>query len=284
MTKFLIFKFQRKNELPLQTKGIHFNLSYFRFKSTIFAAIIKKARGYFYFMQKLVIAIDGYSGCGKSSTAKVVAKILGYTYIDSGAMYRAATLYFLQQQVDLSDREAIDKALKHIKISFLTDPENGFQETYLNGKNVEQEIRSMKVSDFVSEVSKIKEVRKELVSQQQQLGKAKGVVMDGRDIGTVVFPDAELKVFMTADLEIRARRRQKELIEKGQEVTLEVIIRNLAERDEIDSTRAESPLVRAEDAVDLDTSYLDFDDQVKKIVELANEKIGLCSKVYGSNH
>ena len=235
-------------------------------------------------MQKLVIAIDGYSGCGKSSTAKVVAKILGYTYIDSGAMYRAATLYFLQQQVDLSDREAIDKALKHIKISFLTDPENGFQETYLNGKNVEQEIRSMKVSDFVSEVSKIKEVRKELVSQQQQLGKDKGVVMDGRDIGTVVFPDAELKVFMTADLEIRARRRQKELIEKGQEVTLEVIIRNLAERDEIDSTRAESPLVRAEDAVDLDTSYLDFDDQVKKIVELANEKIGLCSKVYGSNH
>lgn len=235
-------------------------------------------------MQKIVIAIDGYSGCGKSSTAKAVAKILGYTYIDSGAMYRAATLYFLQRQVDLSDGESIDKALKHIEISFHTDPETGFQETYLNGKNVEQEIRSMEVSDFVSEVSKIKEVRKELVSQQQQLGKAKGVAMDGRDIGTVVFPDAELKVFMTADLEIRARRRQKELIDKGQEVTLEEIIRNLAERDKIDSTRAESPLFRAEDAVEVDTSYLDFDDQVKKIVELANEKIGLYSKAYGSNH
>lgn len=235
-------------------------------------------------MQKIVIAIDGYSGCGKSSTAKAVAKILGYTYIDSGAMYRAATLFFLQHQVDLSDGEAIDKALKHIEISFHTDPETGLQETYLNGKNVEQEIRSMEVSDFVSEVSKIKEVRKELVSQQQQLGKAKGVVMDGRDIGTVVFPDAELKVFMTADLEIRARRRQKELIDKGQEVTLEEIIRNLAERDKIDSTRAESPLFRAEDAVDVDTSYLEFDDQVKKIVELANEKIGLYSKAYGSNH
>ncbi|WP_130273948.1 (d)CMP kinase [Cecembia calidifontis] len=235
-------------------------------------------------MQKIVIAIDGYSGCGKSSTAKAVAKILGYTYIDSGAMYRAATLYFLKHQIDLSDKAAVNKALKHIQISFQTDKASGQQETYLNGENVEQQIRSMEVSDFVSEVSKIKEVRKELVSQQQQLGKAKGVVMDGRDIGTVVFPDAELKVFMTADLEIRAKRRQKELIEKGQEVTLEEIIRNLAERDKIDSTRAESPLVRAEDAVDVDTSYLDFDDQVKKIVELANERIGLYSKAYGSNH
>lgn len=226
-------------------------------------------------MQKIVIAIDGYSGCGKSSTAKAVAKILGYTYIDSGAMYRAATLYFLKQQIDLLERGAINNVLKQIEISFHTDPKTGLQETYLNGQNVEQEIRSMEVSDFVSEVSKIKELRKELVSQQQQLGKAKGVVMDGRDIGTVVFPDAELKIFMTADLEVRAKRRQKELIEKGQEVTLEEIIRNLAERDKIDSTRAESPLFRAEDAVDVDTSYLNFDEQVKKIIDLANKKIGL---------
>ncbi|PSL05670.1 (d)CMP kinase [Cecembia rubra] len=235
-------------------------------------------------MQKIVIAIDGYSGCGKSSTAKAVAKNLGYTYIDSGAMYRAATLYFLQQRVDLSDIDTINKALKHLEISFHTNTRTGLQETYLNGENVEQKIRSMEVSDFVSEVSKIKEVRRELVYQQQQLGRSKGVVMDGRDIGTVVFPDAELKVFMTADLEIRAKRRQKELIDNGQEVTLEEIIRNLDERDKVDSTRAESPLVRAEDAVDVDTSYLDFDDQVKKIMELANERIGQYSRTYGSKH
>lgn len=228
-------------------------------------------------MQKIVIAIDGLSGCGKSSTAKAVAKILGYTYIDSGAMYRAATLHFLDHKVNLESEEDVLSNLKKLKISFDLNPETGKQETYLNGKNVENEIRSMRVSDHVSEVSKIKEVREELVFQQQELGKDKGVVMDGRDIGTVVFPNAELKVFMTADLTIRAKRRLKELNEKGQEVTLDEIVRNLAERDEKDTNRKESPLIRANDAVQLDTSHLEFDDQVDKIVEFAHDRISLYS-------
>jgi CMP/dCMP kinase len=229
-------------------------------------------------MQKIVIAIDGFSGCGKSSTAKALAKILGYTYIDSGAMYRAATLHFLNHKVNLGNIKDVLKHLNEIKISFEYNPETGRQETFLNGMNVEDEIRSMRVSDHVSEVSKIKEVREELVFQQQKLRENKGVVMDGRDIGTVVFPEAELKVFMTADLTIRAKRRLKELQEKGQEVTLDEIVRNLAERDEVDSTRKESPLLMANDAVELDTSQLDFDDQVNKIVEFAENRIGLYSK------
>lgn len=228
-------------------------------------------------MQKIVIAIDGFSGCGKSSTAKAIAKILGYTYIDSGAMYRAATLHFLENKVNLENKEDVLSNLKKLKISFDINPETRKQETFLNGKNVENEIRSMRVSDHVSEVSKIKEVREELVFQQQVLGKDKGVVMDGRDIGTVVFPDAELKVFMTADLTIRAKRRLKELKEKGQEVTLDEIARNLAERDQKDTTRKESPLIMAKDAVELDTSHLEFDDQVGKIVEFAHERISLYS-------
>ncbi|MGY6741910.1 MAG: (d)CMP kinase [Cecembia sp.] len=235
-------------------------------------------------MQNIVIAIDGYSGCGKSSTAKAVARKLGYTYIDSGAMYRAATFHFLNQKVDLNNTEEVVKQLKKIHISFKKNPQTGKQETFLNGENVEEAIRSMEVSNFVSEVSKIKAVREDLVSHQQQLGKAKGVVMDGRDIGTVVFPKAELKVFMTADLEIRAKRRQKELQDSGKEVTLEEIIRNLSERDKIDSTRAESPLLRASDAVEVDTSFLGFEEQVDRIVDLANERIGRYTKAYGSNH
>jgi len=229
-------------------------------------------------MQKIVIAVDGYSGCGKSSTAKALAKILGYTYIDSGAMYRAATLHFLDHKVKLDNKAEVNENLKTLKISFDFNPETGKQETFLNGQNVENEIRSMRVSDHVSEVSKIKEVREGLVFQQQELGKNKGVVMDGRDIGTVVFPEAELKVFMTADLTIRGKRRLKELQEKGQKVTLDEIVRNLAERDEMDSTRKESPLLMAKDALELDTSHLDFDDQVNKIVEFSKERIGLYSK------
>ncbi|MFD2202349.1 (d)CMP kinase [Shivajiella indica] len=229
-------------------------------------------------MQKIVIAIDGFSGCGKSSTAKALAKILGYTYIDSGAMYRAATLHFLNHKVNLENKEDVASSLETLKISFEFNPETGKQETFLNGQNVENEIRSLRVSDHVSEVSKIKEVREELVSQQQDLGKNKGVVMDGRDIGTVVFPDAELKVFMTADLTIRAKRRLKELQEKGQQVTLDEIVRNLAERDEMDSTRKESPLLMAKDAVELDTSHLEFDDQVNQIVSFAKDRIVLYSK------
>lgn len=225
-------------------------------------------------MQKIVIAIDGYSGCGKSSTAKAVAQILGYTYIDSGAMYRAATLHFLNNHVVLSNPKELNKFLESLEISFHLNPDNGKQETYLNGLNVEDEIRSMRVSDYVSEVSKIKEVRIELVTQQQKMGKKKGVVMDGRDIGTVVFPSAELKVFMSADLNIRAERRQKELLERGELVALEKIVQNLAERDQVDTTRKESPLRKAEDAVELDTSLLEFEDQVNQIVSFAKEKIG----------
>jgi cytidylate kinase len=225
-------------------------------------------------MQKIVIAIDGYSGCGKSSTAKSVAKVLNYTYIDSGAMYRAATLHFLNNHVTLSNPKDVAKNLENLEISFHVNPETGKQETYLNGINVEDEIRSMKVSGYVSEVSKIKEVRTALVAQQQHLGRKKGVVMDGRDISTVVFPQAELKVFMTADLNIRAERRQKELLEKGDMVALDKIIQNLAERDQIDSTRKESPLLKADDAEELDTSQLDFDEQVNQIVKLAKKRIG----------
>ncbi|MCH7398653.1 (d)CMP kinase [Belliella sp. DSM 107340] len=225
-------------------------------------------------MSKIVIAIDGFSGCGKSSTAKAVAKALDYTYIDSGAMYRATTLHFLNKLTVLTNPRDIRNALESLNVSFQINPANQKQETYLNGLNVEKEIRSMRVSNYVSEVSKIKEVRQELVSQQQKLGKKKGVVMDGRDIGTVVFPEAELKVFMTADLNIRAVRRQKEILEKGDLVEIKKIIQNLDERDKIDSTRKESPLKKAEDAVEIDTSLLEFDDQVDRIVSLAKEKIG----------
>lgn len=224
-------------------------------------------------MGKIVIAIDGFSGCGKSSTAKAVAKKLGYTYIDSGAMYRAATLHFLNNHTVLSNPKEVSKALDSLKISFHFNPEQQTQETYLNGLNVEDEIRTMRVSEYVSEVSKLKEVRLALVAQQQKLGKSKGVVMDGRDIGTVVFPEAELKVFMTADLSIRASRRQKEILEKGDLIDLEKIKHNLGERDRIDSTRTESPLLKAEDAIEIDTSLLEFDDQVEQIVSLAQEKL-----------
>jgi len=225
-------------------------------------------------MSKIVIAIDGYSGCGKSSTAKAVAKGLGYIYIDSGAMYRAATLHFLDNHVVLTNPKEVQKYLDTLEISFQPNPETGNQDTFLNGLNVESEIRSMRVSDYVSEVSKIKEVREALVAQQQKMGKKKGVVMDGRDIGTVVFPEAELKVFMTADLSVRAQRRQKELLEKGELVDLDKILHNLSERDAIDSSRKESPLLKAEDAVEVDTSGLQFEDQVNQILNLAKEKIG----------
>lgn len=224
-------------------------------------------------MGKIVIAIDGYSGCGKSSTAKAVAKELGYTYIDSGAMYRAATLHFLNNHTVLSNPKEVSKALESLKISFHFDPKEQNQETYLNGLNVEEKIRTMSVSEYVSEVSKIKEVRLALVAQQQKLGKSKGVVMDGRDIGTVVFPEAELKVFMKADLSIRAARRQKEILQKSELIELEKIKHNLEERDRMDSSRAESPLLKAQDAIEIDTSLLEFDHQVDQIVSLAKEKL-----------
>ena len=234
-------------------------------------------------MGKIVIAIDGYSGCGKSSTAKAVAKDLGFTYIDSGAMYRAVTLHFLNHFLSPSNPSDVRKGLESVEITFQVNPDNNKQETYLNGLNVENEIRTMRVSERVSEIAKIKEIRKEMVAQQQRLGRKKGVVMDGRDIGSVVFPDAELKIFMSADLETRAVRRQLELLEKGELVDLDEIKNNLAERDLIDSSRAESPLLKMQDAIEINTSTLTFMEQVAQIVELARKVIEK-EKDYAGNH
>ncbi|OEK04195.1 (d)CMP kinase [Roseivirga misakiensis] len=224
-------------------------------------------------MRKINIAIDGLSGCGKSSTAKVVAKALHYKFIDTGAMYRAVTLYFLQNKVDLMDEDAVEAALNQIYIDFLFNKESQKNETILNKQNVENEIRKMYISENVSAVSAVKAVRIAMVAQQQAMGEEKGVVMDGRDIGSVVFPDAELKVFMTASTEVRAKRRQKELAEKGEQVDLNEIMKNLESRDFQDSTREESPLVKVADAVEIDTSNLKFEDQVQKILDLANDRI-----------
>lgn len=234
-------------------------------------------------MGKIVIAIDGYSGCGKSSTAKAVAKDLGYTYIDTGAMYRAATLHFLNNHLSATNPQDIEKGLKSLEISFHLNPENQSQETYLKGLHVDDAIRSMQVSNNVSRIAALPAVRKDLVAQQQRLAKKKGVVMDGRDVGSVVFPGAELKIFMTADLEKRAVRRQAELLEKGETVPLKDIIENLASRDEIDSTREVGPLIKVEDAIEVDTSNITFAEQVAFIVDKAREIIEK-EKSYASNH
>ena len=224
-------------------------------------------------MKKIVIAIDGNSGCGKSSTAKALAKHLRYIYIDTGAMYRAVTLFFIKHKVDLKNELDVSEALKQIDISFKYNIETSENETFLNGKNVEHEIRQMEVSNLVSPVSEISQVRRKLVDQQRRLGEGKGVVMDGRDIGTVVFPNAELKIFMTADLKVRAARRQLELEEKGTKVDNDEVIENLKNRDIIDSSRADSPLKKAEDAHVVDTSNLTFDEQVNMILELISLKV-----------
>lgn len=224
-------------------------------------------------MKKIVIAIDGYSACGKSSTAKIVAAQLNYAYIDTGAMYRAVTFYFLQRFVNPSNPKAVEEALKNIGIEFHYNTKSGENETYLNGLNVEKEIRGMEVSERVSEVSALPPVRSCMVELQRKMGKKKGVVMDGRDIGTTVFPDAELKVFMTADFEERAARRQRELLEKKQLVELQAVKENLAKRDHIDTTRAESPLRKAEDAFVIDTTHTTMNEQVNMIVSMARELI-----------
>jgi cytidylate kinase len=223
-------------------------------------------------MKKITIAIDGYSGCGKSTTAKEVSQILGYRYIDSGAMYRAVTLYFLEHHVATTNLREVQRALAAIRISFQISA-MGASETYLNGANVEREIREMRISDQVSQVSVLKEVRHAMVEQQRKLGKAKGIVMDGRDIGTVVFPDAELKLFLTADILIRASRRQRELLERDEMVDLDDIVENLRKRDLIDSQRAESPLRKAENAVEMDTTYLTIEEQVEAVCQLAIGRI-----------
>lgn len=203
--------------------------------------------------KNLVVAIDGYSSCGKSTLAKALAKKLGFIYIDSGAMYRAVTLYFIRNQINMSDHAAIVDALQHIELNFHSrDYESHIT---LNGEEVSEEIRQMPVSENVSEVSAIKEVRTEMVRQQQRMGKSKNIVMDGRDIGTTVFKDAQVKLFMTADPKIRAERRFKEMQSKGDNSTsLEDVFENLAHRDYADTTRKESPLVRAEDAIILDNT------------------------------
>jgi len=218
------------------------------------------------------IAIDGFSACGKSTTARVVAAKLGFTYVDSGAMYRAVTYYLLQNNISLTDITAIKEALGRIEVRFERD-EAGNPITCLNGQPVEEEIRKMEVSANVSAVAAISEVRRAMVSLQQQMGAKEGVVMDGRDIGTVVFPEAELKIFMTADPEIRARRRLKELKSKGVEASFTDVKANVAERDHIDSTRDDSPLKKADDAIIIDNSFMDFEEQVDKIITLAKALI-----------
>ena len=225
-------------------------------------------------MKKIIIAIDGNSGCGKSSTAKAIAKELQYVYIDTGAMYRAVTYFFIKNDIDLHNEKDVAEALKQIDISFEYNVSTSKNETYLNGKNVEYQIRQMEVSNLVSPVSEISAVRRKLVEQQRRMGQNKGLVMDGRDIGTVVFPDAELKIYMTASLEVRAERRKLELEEKGVEVNLKEVIENLSNRDKIESSRKDSPLKKAENAVEIDTSNLTFDEQVNKILVLVNKLLG----------
>lgn len=221
-------------------------------------------------MKKIVIAIDGYSSCGKSTMAKDLAKEIGYTYIDTGAMYRMVTLYCIQNGLfheDKIDEEKLEQVINNIDISLRFNPVSGRPDAYLNGINVEKEIRSMEVADKVSLVSTLGFVRKALVAKQQELGQTKGIVMDGRDIGTVVFPNAELKIFVTASPEVRAMRRVKELKEKGETVSFEDVLKNVQKRDEIDTTRKESPLRQAEDALILDNSHLTIEQQKLWLLE-----------------
>ena len=218
-------------------------------------------------MKQLVIAIDGYSSCGKSTTAKAVAADLHYAYVDTGAMYRGVTLFLLELGIDFADLAGIEQALRDISISFRRHRRTGRNELFLNGANREDDIRQMRISNSVSEVSVIPMVRHAMVAQQQRMGRKRGVVMDGRDIGTTVFPDAEVKIFMTAEIVLRARRRQDELAEKGETVPLEDIVENLSKRDHLDSTRTESPLRRAADAVLLDTTHITISEQVDFVLD-----------------
>ena len=219
---------------------------------------------------KIIIAVDGFSSCGKSTFAKAIAARLGYIFIDTGAMYRAVTLYALEHgaiRSGIVDEEAVVKLLDRISITFRFNPERGASDIYVNGDLVEGKIRTIEVSNCVSRVSAIPEVRQKLVAMQQEMGRRRGVVMDGRDIGTVVFPDAELKIFMTADPAVRARRRYDELKAKGDAVSLEEIERNVRERDKADMSRAISPLRQAPDAVVLDTSHMTVEEQMAWFME-----------------
>ncbi len=214
--------------------------------------------------KKIIIAIDGFSSSGKSSMAKWLAKQIGYLYVDTGAMYRAVTLYCLRNALIVGnaiDEQMLQKQLSHIHISFSPNPKTGIPETYLNGENVEKEIRSLEVSNYVSPVSTLKSVRQTLVKQQQEMGKDKGIILDGRDIGTTVFPNAELKIFITATPEIRAERRFLEMQKKGENISFDKVLENVKKRDFIDQNRTESPLKKADDAIVLDNSHVSIEKQ-----------------------
>lgn len=222
-------------------------------------------------MKKITIAIDGFSSTGKSTLAKQLSKHLGYVYVDTGAMYRAIAYFAMQNgyiNADYFDKETLISSLPFIKLHFEFNPELGFAEMYLNDQNIENEIRTLAVSGFVSKIAEVSEVRAKLVEQQQQMGKDKGIVMDGRDIATVVFPDAELKIFMTASAATRAQRRFEELTQKGDSVSYEEVLKNVEERDYIDTHRADSPLIIAHDAIEIDNSHLTKKEQFELVLEL----------------
>lgn len=223
--------------------------------------------------KKITIAIDGYSSTGKSTLAKQLAKKLGYIYVDTGAMYRAVALFAMQNKiisVNVFDKIELINQLNNIALEFRFNSQLGFAEIYLNGVNVEKEIRTIEVSGFVSKIAEVSEVRSKLVEQQQEMGKNKAIVMDGRDIGTVVFPDAELKIFMTASAATRAQRRFDELQQKGDVVTYEEVLKNVEERDYIDTHREDSPLIIADDAVEIDNSLLTREEQFEAVLGLVN--------------
>ena len=227
-------------------------------------------------MRKITIAIDGYSSTGKSTVAKQLADWLAYVYIDTGAMYRAVTLYALENNFiseEKFEKENLINALPKIHLEFKKETPSAKSEIFLNGKNVEKEIRTLHVSEFVSPVAAISEVRKKLVEQQQRMGSEKGVVMDGRDIGTVVLPKADLKIFMNASAEERAKRRYEELLERGDQVTFKDVLENVQERDHIDTTRKDSPLRKADDAIEIDNSEMNLEDQFHIILQLAKDRI-----------
>ncbi len=223
--------------------------------------------------KKITIAIDGFSSTGKSTIAKQLANALGYVYVDTGAMYRAIAFYAMQNNLiskDYINKEKLIESLPQINLQFLFNPNLGFAEMYLNDTNIEKEIRTIEVSNFVSKIAEISEVRSKLVELQKQMGKNKAIVMDGRDIGTVVFPDAELKIFMTASSQTRAKRRFDELQQKGDTVSFEEVLRNVEERDYIDTHRSDSPLVKAENAIEIDNSFLTREQQYQKVMDLVN--------------
>lgn len=220
--------------------------------------------------KKIIIAIDGKSSCGKSTMAKQLAKELGYVYVDSGAMYRAITLYFLRNNVDSNDESQVKEALNEIELDFRLNEQSGQVEIFLNDENVEYLIREMIVAEKVSEVAALGAVRDFAVGQQQKMGKLKGVIMDGRDIGTVVFPHAELKLFLTADNAVRVERRFRELYQKNPNITIEEVAHNIEMRDYIDANREISPLRKADDAIEIDNTHLTPEEQLDKALELAN--------------